>query len=69
MLEKDLELVKEGTTFVTLFIIGLEIVDIVALVAIVLGTFILVIKSLVLVVGMAVVTIAFFDFVSFAFNF
>jgi hypothetical protein len=64
-----LELIKEGTTFVTLPTMELKIISVAILVAIVLGTFVFTTKSLVLVVGIAIVTVAFFNFTSFAFNF
>ncbi len=64
-----MELVEEGATFVTLSIVGLEIVGAVVSVAIVSGTFTLATKSLVSVVGAAAIAVAFSNFVSFAFDF
>jgi hypothetical protein len=64
-----LELSKEDTTFITSFIIRLEIVGVTILVVISLGTFMSTTRSLFLVVGIVVVAITFSDFASFAFNF
>ncbi len=69
MLEGDLELSKEGVTFVTSFIVESEIIGAVILVAISLGTFISTTRSLFLVVGVVVVAIAFSKVASFAFDF
>jgi hypothetical protein len=55
--------------FITLPVVGLEIVGVIVLVAIVLGTFVSTIGLLFLVINMATVAVAFSNFASFVFDF
>jgi hypothetical protein len=64
-----LELSKEGATFVTSFVVELEIVGVAILVVISLGAFMSTTRSLFLVVGIVVVAVTFSKVASFAFDF